>query len=332
MKLNLILLTTIGLSATTIFAQDESVKMVAGTSETNRFYYFEIPSAINGSNLDPSAISNVTSNFTDSKLSFKLGFPSVFKDAPTTKDLKNSGFIQPSFKAANGTSTLYKANSTPIEFGVSAGYSRILKHSFWVYLDDKKKATEEHSSESMTWLNLIGNFEKGNYNLFVPAAGYGQIIDKKTEINGSAYLSLNRYFFSQIKKYKKWNSIWSLGVGYAKTNNYTSLKSRTLEEGRIAYSIDSTLYQTVVETTSGRNGVLVIYEGLSAFGELFIPIVRNKKFGGIYFGNRLTFYGIRESNNITNWITGFYFNLKDKKVEGDKPAKDILNFSVTGQF
>lgn len=327
-----ILLTSIfGLFLTFINAQDES-KKTAGTNETNRFYYFEIPSAINGSNLDPSAISNVTSNFTDSKLSFKLGFPSVFKDAPATKDLKNSGFIQPSFKATNGISTIYKANSAPVEFGVSAGYSRILKHTYWVYLDKNKKETEEHSSESLTWINLIGNIEQGNYNLFESNASFGQLLEKRTEVNGSIYVSLNRYFFSRIKRYRPLSCIWSIGAGYAKTNNYTSLKSRTLEEGKLVFNSDSTSYQTVVETTSGRNGTLEIYEGLSSFGELFIPLIRNKKYGGVYFGNRLTFYGIGKSKSIINGVTGFYFNLKDKKVEGDKPAKDILNFSLTGQF
>jgi hypothetical protein len=332
MKLNLVLTVALGLNACLIYAQDESPKMEAGTNQTNRFYYFEIPSAINGSNLDPSPISNVASNFTESKLSFKLGFPSLFKDAPETKNLKNSGFIQPYFKATNGITTLYKANTSPVEFGITAGYSRVLKHSYWVFLDDNKKATENHSSEAMTWISLIGSIEQGNYNLFTPAESFGQILNKQTETNSSIYLSLNRYFFSRIKKYRPLSSIWSIGLGYAKTNNYSSLKSRTFEEGKLAYNLDSTSYQTVVETTSGRNGSLIIYEGASCFGELFIPILRNKKFGGMYFGNRLTFFGIGKSNHIINGVTGFYVNLKDKKEDGDKPAKDILNFSVTAQF
>src|SRR5690606_13549917 len=154
------------------------------------------------------------------------------------------------------------------------------------------------------WLNIIGNVEQGNYNLFTPTASYGQLMDKRTEVNGSIYVSLNRYFFSKIKRYRPLSSIWSIGVGYAKTNNYTSLKSRTLEEGKLAYNSDSTSYQTVVETTSGRDGTFVIYEGLSSFGELFIPLVRNEKYGSVYFGNRMTFYGIGKSNSIINGVTG----------------------------
>lgn len=72
--------------------QNESDELKATTEVTNRFYYFEIPSSINGSNLDPSAISNVTTNFSTSKLSFKLGVPSLFKDSPKTKDLKTLRF------------------------------------------------------------------------------------------------------------------------------------------------------------------------------------------------------------------------------------------------
>ncbi len=313
----------------TTLGQVESKKLDATKAETNRFYYFEIPSAINGSNIDPSPISNVTSNFTDSKLSLKLGFPSLFNEAPATKDLKNSGFVQAYAKATNGVATLWKANSQPVELGLTGGYSRVLSHRYWVFLDDKKNATDEHSSESMNWINVIGNFERGNYNLFNPTATFNNIVTKQTETNGSIYLSFNRYFFSKIKRFRPLSCIWAVGLGYAKSNNYTSLKSRTFQEGKIVFNADSSLSQSVVETTAGRNGTLVISEGLSSFGELYIPIIRNKKYGGFYFGNRLTFYSIGNNNNIT---TGFYFNLKDKKVDGDKPAKDVVNFSITGQF
>ncbi|SHH91613.1 hypothetical protein SAMN04488109_6068 [Chryseolinea serpens] len=310
----------------------ESADKEAGNAETNRFYYFEIPSAINGSNLDPSAISNVSSNFTDSKISFKLGFPSLFKDAPSTKDLKYTGFVQPWFKATNGATTLYKANSAPLEFGVNAGLSIVAGHYYWVFLDGKGNETQEHSSESMWWVNFIGSIDQGNYNLFNTTAKYDEILIKQTETNGSLYVSLNRYFYSQMTRYKWRSCIWSIGAGYAKTKYYSSLKNRTLETGKLTYNADSTAYQTVVETTSGRSGTLVIFEGLSYFGELFIPIVRNKTYGGVYWGNRLTYYGIGSDDYIANGVTGFYFNLKDKKVNGDKPAKDVLNFSVTAQF
>ncbi len=331
MKKNLLLTLLVG-QAFILYGQDESTKLAATNAETNRFYYFEIPSAINGSNIDPSAISNVTSNFTDSKLSIKLGFPSLFKDAPATKDLTNSGFIQVYAKATNGVATLWKANSQPVEFGLTGGYSRVLSHSYWVYLDDKKQATEKHSSEAMNWINVIGNYERGNYYLFNTSGTFSNILTKQTEASGSLYLSFNRYFFSQIKKYRILSCIWAVGIGYAKTNNYTSLKSRTFQEGKIVYNLDSSLSQSVVETTAGRNGSLIISEGLSSFGELYIPLVRNKKYGGLYFGNRLSFYSIGSNNNITNFNTGFYVNLKDRKIDGDKSAKDVINFSITGQF
>lgn len=333
MKKNILIALSLIVTVNIAFSQqNESDELKATTEETNRFYYFEIPSSINGSNLDPSAISNVTTNFSASKLSFKLGFPSLFKDAPKTKDLKHSGFIEPSFKATNGVTTLYKTDSSPLEYGIKAGYSLILKHKYWVFLDDKGKQTERHSSESMTWLNLVGSIEQAKLNLFEPDAGFGQILNEENETNGSIYLSINRYFYSKIKRYKWYNSIWSIGLGYAKTNNYSSLKSRTLDEGELILDGNGNSYQSIVKTTSGRIGELIIAEGLSTYGELFIPLIRNPKYGSIYFGNRLTFFGISGSENITNGVSGFYFNLKDKKVDGDKPAKDILNFSITGRF
>jgi len=320
------------LSAHSFGQEAESKEIDATTVETNRFYYFEIPSAINGSNIDPSAISNVTTNFSTSKLSFKLGFPSLFKDAPETKDLKHTGFIEPSFKATNGVATLYKADSSPIEYGIKAGYSRILNHKYWVYLDDNQKRTERHSSEKMTWMNIVGSVERAKLNLFNEEGGFDQILNERNETNGSLYISINNYFYSKISRYQWLNSIISAGVGYAKTNNYSSLTSRILDEGQLVLSEDGTTYQSIVKTTSGRVGELIISEGLSAYGELFIPLIKHPKYGGVYFGNRITFFGITGSDNITNGVTGFYFNLKDKKVKGDKPAKDILNFSVTGRF
>lgn len=270
----------------------------------------------------------MTSNFSDSKLSFKLGFPALFSDAGNSEKWRHTGFVQPYVKATNGITTIWKANSLPVELGVSGGYSYVLRHSFWVRTGNPT----EHTSEAKWWLNITGSVERGNYNLFNTAAGFGDIITKQTETNGSIYASINKYFFSKLRKYRWKSCIWGVGLGYAKTNNYTSLKSRTFQEGKIVYNADSSLSQAVLETTAGRNGSLIISEGLSGFGELYIPIIRNPKHGGIYLGNRITYFSIGNKNDIANFNSGLYFNLKDQKVVGDKPAKDILNFSITGQF
>jgi hypothetical protein len=319
------------LNYTNINAQDkESNNNIEATKDdTNRFYYFEIPSSINGSNIDPTPISNITTNFTESKLSFKLGFPFIIKDDPKDyKDITYTGFLQPSFKATNGVSTLYKADSAPLEYGITGGVSLKISHKYWVFLDKNEKLTERRSSESIWWANFIG----GNYNLFTSTEPYGELLVKESELNSSFYISINNYFYSKISRYKISNRIFSIGVGYAKTNNYNSLKTRTFEQGVIRLNTDNaSSYQSVSETISGKEGKLIVYEGISAFAELYIPLVRNPKYGGIYFGNRVTYFSLT-NDNIVNGITGFYFNLKDKKVDGEKPGKDILNFSVTGQF
>ncbi|THF53144.1 hypothetical protein E6C50_02765 [Flavobacterium supellecticarium] len=324
-------------SLTNLFGQNKESKdpIIDDKGQISRFYYFEIPSAINGSNLDPSAISNVTANFTDSKISLKLGFPSLFKDVPSTRNLKNSGFVQANFKASNGITTLYKSGNPPLEYGLTAGFSRVIRHTYWTYTDTATYGKNAHSSEGMTWINIIGNLEQVNYNIFTPSGQYGNLITKLNGQLGGLYISLNRYFHSDISEHKWKRCIASIGVGYAKTNNYSSLKKRTLEDGKLIHNKDSTAYQTVVETTSGAIGNLITVEGLTSFGELFIPLIKSKKYGSLYLGSRLTYYGIGNDNYIINGNTGFYVNLKDKKLDKDnldKPAKDIISFSVTGQF
>lgn len=338
MKINILIPSLFFLLANISIAQnvEEQSKdnKEASIKETNRFIYFEIPSSINGSNLDPSAISNVTSNFSASKLSFKLGFPSLIIEAPETKDLTFTGFVEPSFKATNGVSTLYKAESAPFEYGLKTGVSWIVNHVYWVEVEDGK-ATDKHSSENMMWINFVGSIEQAKLNLFADGAEFDQILTKRYETNGSFYVSFNNYFQSRFTKKKLLNNISSIGIGYAKTNNYSSLKTRTLEEGVQVLDENETRFQSIIESTSGRVGDLVISEGFSAFGELFIPLIRKRKYGSIYFGNRLTFFGIGDAENITNGVTGLYFNLKDQKLDDKNPqksAKDILNFSVTGRF
>ncbi len=329
----LILFTVIHLSLIKSGSAQSQDKKTGTNESANRFYYFEIPAALNGSNLDPSPISNVATNFTDSKISAKLGFPSLFSDNEPSKSLSTTGFLQLNAKATNGLSTLYKSDNPPSEIGVNAGVSFILRQKFWVY-----SGTNNHSSQRVWWLNVLGSIERANYNLFIPNGQYGNLINKMTETNGSAFLSLNYYFHSEINRYKWERCIVSVGLGYARTNDYATLKKRTLEDGKLVYNADSSAYQTIVETTTGAIGNLTVSEGFAGFAELFIPIIkgkRSKKYGTLYFGNRVTYYGIGKDKKIINGNTGFYVTLKDKKLDKDnpdKPAKDIISFSITGQL
>lgn len=122
--------------------------------------------------------------------------------------------------------------------------------------------------------------------------------------------------------------IASIGAGYAKTNNYYALKKRTFEDGTTVYNSDSTLMQNVVETVTGAIGTLTVTEGLASFVEAYIPLIRRDDgIGSIYFGNRITFYGIGKTDRIVNATTGIYFAFKDRSNK-----KDLANFAITGQF
>ncbi|MES2387061.1 MAG: hypothetical protein V4543_03585 [Bacteroidota bacterium] len=316
-------------------AQGENSKVNASTENTHSFYYFNIPSSINGSDIDPSPVSNIAVNITDNKISGKLGFPKLFRETAPNEEIKHTGFLKFNLKGINGT-TLFKAGKPSLEYGVSGGISRKLTHNKWSYTDEAMNNAT--SSERVTWLGLTANLEQANFNIFDAKAAFNDILNKQMITSTSLFFSYNQYFHSDIQRFKPANGIWSLGLGFARANNYYGLKKRTLEEGSIVYNADSSKYRTIAETTLGAVGPLVISQGLSAYGEYYFTLVRSMKNGSVYFGNRLTYLAIGSNNYLINGNTGFFFNIKDRVTGTDTtthqttPAKDIINFSVTGQF
>lgn len=332
--MKLIFIAAILLLTQSAIAQKESSSDNVTKEKTanNNFYFFEIPSVINGANLDPSPISNISSSLTDSKISAKLGFPGLFKSLKDINNTRFSGFVQPSFSATNGVATLFKTKSPSLEYNFNAGVSIILFHRKWYLLDKDGNITSKTTSEEVGWINIIGSIGQGNYNLLTTDGSFNNLLNKRPAGISNIYLSVNDYFYSLLPKYKWQNLITSFGIGYAKTNNYSDLKKATLQEGKIMYSSDSTKYQSVVTNVSGVIGTFQQFEGLSSFGEAFIPICRNKKYGSIYWGLRGTLYNLDNSNIIFNSNSGFYFTIKDGKQDGDKPAKDVVNFAITAEF
>lgn len=316
--------------STICYSQETDQKISSTSKQKKELYKFYIPQILNGSNLDPSPISSANANFTDSKISLKVGFPTVFKkidETATNKQFDFTGFIQLNFKASNGITTLYKEGNPPLEYGFTGGVSFILKHKYWVLVKDSV-VTSERSSEALMWVNLVANIEKSNLSILYPQNSYGSVRTKERGETGSIFISLNRYFFSKLKKYKPLSCIWSLGIGYAETNNFYALKKRSYQSGSLVYNTDSSSFETVTDPISGALGPLTKYKGLASYGELFIPLVRKDNgFGAIYWGTRLSAYNISDKSKLINGNSGFYILFRDNKRE-----KDAAAFSITAQI
>ena len=310
------------------------------SDEDNSFYYYEMPASINGSNIDVTPISNISTSFTDSKLSIKLGFPKIFGggkcDSINPSNLSRfTGFVGGDIKASNGVSTIFKSDEYPIQGGASAGINWMFSHYTW-------KVGNLISSESVNWLNIQGGFQRGKYIMLNENEDFGMKSNEIFEWENSVFISVNRYYMTNTKlkgrSMKKlgfilrpFSAISSFGIGYAKTNNYSSLNSRELQEGSLYYSSDSTTYETVVKTTTGKTGEFIVYEGFAAYAELYIPIVRNPKWGSIFWGVRGSLLASKNAE-IVNGLTGFFFTLKKGSID-NKPcirsAEDAVNFSIS---
>lgn len=310
----------------------DTIEKKPTNDDTKVFRYFEIPAVINGSNIDPSGISSISANFTESEITFKLGIPGFFKP-DSTNNQKIAGYLKFKASADDGVSTIWKSDEKSAGYGGGGGLSFIINHRYW-YAGDKTK----HTSEAVNWLNFTTDFKYNEYNVFSPTASFGNIRTRLYEPTGSVYLTFNRYFFSNYTKCLRfWSCIWSVGGGYSKTNNFDYLSSRTFESTRLVYNSDSSSFQTVTQTKSGKEGTFVSYAGATIFGEIYFPIIRDVNYLSVYLGNKLSFFAIDNNEKIVNASTGFYVNVKEKKTREEKIAsgktsKDVINLSIVLQF
>ncbi|PZR22486.1 MAG: hypothetical protein DI539_05310, partial [Flavobacterium psychrophilum] len=215
----------------TIYAQDDkkNVSLLGDKAETKNFYKALIPASINGSNIDPSPYSNITSDFSESKLSLKIGFP--FKKQENITDSRHTFFAKATVKATNGVATVWGADVKPVEYGISGGYSYIFSHNKWYRLKNGKLDLSDQTSETLWWFNVRGNIDWANYIVLNEGGGYNTLKNEFNDNNGHFFVSFNHYLHSELRSKKLWQHIFSFGMGYAKTNNYGTLSSRTYEEG-----------------------------------------------------------------------------------------------------
>ena len=313
------------------------------SEEDNNFYYYEMPASINGSNIDITPISNISAGFTDSKLSIKLGFPKLFGggkcDSLRPSDLSRvTAFVGGNIKATSGVATVFKSDKFPIQGGVSGGVNYMMTHYTW-------KSGDKISSESVNWLNLQGNLQRGKYILLNENAGYGMKATDFLQWENSLFISVNRYYMTKTKikgrhldfgrfLLRPFSAISSFGIGYMKTNNYSSLSERELQEGSIYYNSDSTKYETVVKTTTGKIGEFRVQEGCAAYFESYIPLVRSPKWGSIFWGIRGSLL-VSKNEEVVNGLTGFFINLKKGSIDAKpcvRSAEDAVNFSISLQM
>lgn len=291
------------------------------------FYTFNIPSIINGTNLDPNPVTNINANFSESKIAAKVGWP--FREKSKLQDFSKTGFIGLSVKATNGVNSLYKYNASPIDYGLSGGYSFIRKHGYAADSSDvDSEGNYAAALELVKWINILGTVEQNNYILFDLNAPYDQVKQLRTTNNYSLLVTFNRYFYASPGNWWR-NSIISFGFGVARINNYGSLSKRSYEFGKTVTNSGTGTYKSLAETASGAVGTLIEYEGMAYYLEYFKTIMQSNTWGSIYWGNRWTHYDITGSDPIVNASSGFYFALKDGNA---KAPKDRISFSVLAQF
>ena len=305
----------------------------ATTKKNNDFLFFDIPASINGSNIDPSPVSSVTSDFGDKELSLKLGFPfGVDEDHPRQlSSIRNTFFIKGGISASDEVSTLWKVKDPKTDCSVSLGANHIQPYHYWTFKAGNKrnKPVGDTSSEVINWWSLKANIDWGNHMMITPTIGNDSILFNRKESNSLILLSYNRFFYSEVSNLRWLSCIYSVGFGYGKTNNYEELDDREYETGTIHYNADSSALTSIVESTDAKVGEFKIYEGLACYGEIYFPLTNRKnKYISIYWGTKITSYAIGERENLINGNTGLYFNIRNQQ----KDPKDLFGFSVSGQF
>jgi hypothetical protein len=306
------------LSKTPITTTNEGSPELA-KERTVEFYKFDgVPAFLEGSYLVNPAVTNMSVNPTDSKISFQGG--AKFK---TDKD--DAFFYKVSAAAEDGIVTLWKDKSFATELQGAIGANFNTKRSTWVStgsaIDIKKKNVEKGklTSERVWWMNIRGEFTN-NANL--KTFDTSKLTAKEATVNqnfngGSIILSWNNYFNTIIKKYTMVNHIFSAGVGYATSNNYTTLDKKTLYSDIQNLPSSTTFLAT---TKTGRMGNYKIIKGWTFYTEVYKPLRAelNKKVT-YYIGVRYHAIGIGSSNFTQNINGGFFINFRGLD-KNDEPA------------
>jgi len=334
--------------------KDQRIKKPASNKDTKDFLFFNIPTFLNGSNLDPSPVANASVDLSGEELRLKLGIPGMFKRTTKWSNVKwFTATISPYTSSKDKKSKLYSKGSWTGTYGVDVGANVIPIHWKWTATDTGAYFYEQWSkgrlarnidavhrdtirsgdrvSEFAGWFSARGNLEQKEYQLFFPGMPFDALAQKRTLGLGRGYASVSFYFHSILERKRWWNWMASCGYGTGSFTNYLTLSERTLQEGAVVYNADSSAVRMISETTSGRVGPMVISTGPVAYVEAYKTIAFFGH-GEVRLGGRYDMMGMGTNNFNTRMAPGAFINVKKPaKKPGDEPS-DVVNVAIIFQM
>lgn len=325
-------------------------------ADATRFLFFTIPNFLNGSNIDPSPVSNVGVDIANEELRLKLGFPALFKRYKDWRERDVVTWTVSPYTKANKDqkSTLFTKGSWSGVYGVDVALNVVPRHIKWVAtdagvsryhqwsLDRVKKGFDDtlrkelkpgdRVSELIGWLSFRGSLEQKEYTLFYPGNAYSDLMDVRALGLGRGYVSVNGFFNSILKSKRWWNMMGGAGIGVGSFTNYTSLPERTLQEGAIVYNADSSSVRIVSQATAGRLGPMVISTGTVAYLEYYKTVAFFGYGGELRLGCRYDVMGMGTANDNTRLAPGVFINAKKPGKKPSDPPVDIVNVAFIFQM
>jgi hypothetical protein len=341
------------LSASLAFGQEPNRSTTPNSTsaqEREEFLKFMVPALLNGAKIDPAPVTNLAIDFGEDRVTFKTGaqldrrgkdgYRYTFTAAPyigsedqvSTVFSKGKGITD--YGIALGLNYVWRTDYTALQPGVERLNHRLCRREIRKNrrfrtdtIEVEGIAVGDLVSHRAQWFAVRSFLDQQNFTLFDTTAAFNGLQSDRSLGLGQVYVSYNKFFRSLLPKYRVYNAIWSIGLGYASFTNYKQLDERELVEGSIIYNADSTAYRTIAETTEGRAGQLKVRSGLALYGEVYKDIVPLPNNGTIRLGVRYTHYapGTADENSI---FSGGLFITTKKKPEGGK-SEDSANFSIT---
>jgi hypothetical protein len=347
----------IGLLLSTFLARAQSQDGVekATAKEKKEFVYFKIPVLINGSNIDPSPVTNLSVDLTGEELRLKVGFPGTFKGNNTwNKGQWFTASLSPYTSSKDKESTLFSKGSWTGTRGIDGGINILPYHIKWNATAEGAEAYEEWSNtrvktkvdavrrdtlhagdrttELVVWVAGRGNLERKEYTVFSPGSPFDALMDKRSLSLARGYGSINVFYHSALR-WKRWgNFIASAGYGKGSFTNYTTLAERTLQEGAVVYNADSSNVRIISEETAGRVGPMVVTEGPVSYLEGYKTVAFLGSSGEIRLGVRYDMMGMGTSNFNTRLAPGIFINAKKPNEKKGEPPVDIVNVAIIFQM
>lgn len=335
----------------------ELAKAPADARDRKNFLEFEIPALINGSKIDPSPITNLAMDLGDKRVSLKTGFQ---LDRKGTDAYRWTFTAAPYAQASDGISSVFSKGEGISDFGFALGLNWVFKRTNFLATEvgaeelNKRLGLVQERLDARTpmgenaaprkivkkddlvslrvhWLAVRYSMDRCISTVFDSSAAFAYMQQDRELALGQAYLSYNYFFQSTLPKYRLWNMIASVGIGYASFSNYKQLAERELLQGAVVYNTDSSSVRIISEKTDGRSGRLKVTTGLTAYAEFYKTVVQLSHSGAIRLGARYTHFGLGtdEENSI---LSGGFFITTKKKPNEDGKSEDAANFSISIQL